>query len=88
MDEFTSEPDLFSVRIEGALTALGLLLIAIGAYKAFKKLENEIERRKSTEDRVVQFNEVLRLLNTTLRHDLLNDVTVAMNSIDVYEDTG
>lgn len=39
-------------------------------------------------DRVVQFNEVLRLLNTTLRHDLLNDVTVAMNSIDMYEDTG
>ncbi|MFW6185568.1 MAG: sensor histidine kinase [Halobacteriota archaeon] len=50
--------------------------------------KNEIDRRKSTEDRVVQFNEVLKLLNTTLRHDLLNDITVAMNSIDMYEDKG
>ncbi|MFO7966218.1 MAG: PAS domain-containing sensor histidine kinase [Archaeoglobaceae archaeon] len=46
---------------------------------------NITERRKM-EDRVNQLNEVLKLLNKTLRHDILNDLTVVRNSMEMYEE--
>ncbi|WP_300606501.1 sensor histidine kinase [Methanohalophilus sp.] len=39
LDEFTKEPDLFSVYLEGFLTASGLLLIAIGFYREYSRWE-------------------------------------------------
>ncbi len=47
-----------------------------------------ITERREMEDRVNQLNEVLKLLNKTLRHDILNDLTVVRNSMEMYEELG
>lgn len=47
-----------------------------------------ITERKKMEDRVNQLNEILMLLNKTLRHDILNDLTVVRNSLEMYEELG
>ncbi len=46
----------------------------------------DVTERKQMEKTLVQLNEVLRLLNKNLRHDILNDLTVVGNSIEVYKD--
>ncbi len=46
----------------------------------------DITERRKMEDRVNQLNEVLKLLNKTLRHDILNDLTVVRNSMEMYEE--
>lgn len=46
LDEFTNEPNLLSTYIEGFLTALGLLMVALGLYKIiqdFKKSEKNLD---------------------------------------------
>ncbi len=48
----------------------------------------DITDRKNMENKVIQMNEILRLLNKTLRHDILNDLTVVDNSIEMYEELG
>lgn len=48
----------------------------------------DITDRKTMENKVIQMNEILRLLNKTLRHDILNDLTVVGNSIEMYEELG
>lgn len=48
----------------------------------------DITERKKMEDRINQLNEILRLLNKTLRHDILNDLTVVRNSMKMYEELG
>ncbi|MBP2030700.1 PAS domain S-box-containing protein [Methanohalophilus levihalophilus] len=40
LDEFTKEPDLFSVHLEGFLTAAGLLIIAVGFYREYDSLQS------------------------------------------------
>lgn len=46
----------------------------------------DVTERKQMDKKLVQLNEVLRLLNKNLRHDILNDLTVVGNSIEVYKD--
>jgi len=62
LDEFTSEPILFDTKIEGLLTALGLLLIGIGLYKGVKNLQQEIDQRRKTETMLRQSEDKYRLL--------------------------
>jgi len=51
-----------------------------------EKLQREISEREKMETALVQLNEVLSLLNKNLRHDVLNDLTVVINSIEMYEE--
>ncbi|MFW6185584.1 MAG: PAS domain S-box protein [Halobacteriota archaeon] len=46
----------------------------------------DITDRKEMEERIIQLNEVLRLLNKNLRHDVLNDLNVVSNSLELYRD--
>ena len=44
----------------------------------------DVTERKQMEKALIQLNEVLRLINKSLRHDLINDLTVVSNSIEMY----
>jgi len=44
----------------------------------------DITQRKKSENRIVELNEVLKILNKILRHDILNDLTVVGGNIDNY----
>lgn len=46
----------------------------------------DITEHKKNEQRIVHLNEALRLLNKTLRHEILNDLNVVGNSIEMYQD--
>ncbi|MFO7883106.1 MAG: PAS domain-containing sensor histidine kinase [Kosmotogaceae bacterium] len=47
----------------------------------------DITEKKRMEESQRQLNEILKLLNKTLRHDILNDLTVVSNSVEVYSET-
>ena len=44
----------------------------------------DVTERKQMEKALIQLNEVLRLINKNLRHDLINDLTIVSNSIEMY----
>lgn len=46
------------------------------------------ERVKSREKSIEELNDVLQTINKILRHDVLNDLTVAEGNIDTYEEYG
>ncbi|HII95661.1 MAG TPA: PAS domain-containing protein [Candidatus Methanofastidiosum sp.] len=43
----------------------------------------DITERKVTKDKLVELNETLEIMNKILRHDILNDLTVALNFCDL-----
>ncbi len=55
----------------------------IGIVEHFK----DITEREQMERAQVELNEVLRLLNKILRHDILNDLTVVCMSIEQYKES-
>jgi PAS domain S-box-containing protein len=48
---------------------------------------SDITERKHMEERLIQLNEVLRLINGILRHDTLNELTVLNGSLDMFKRT-
>jgi PAS domain S-box-containing protein len=48
---------------------------------------SDITERKHMEERLIQLNEVLRLVNGILRHDTLNELTVLNGSLEMYKRT-
>ena len=47
----------------------------------------DISERKKMEQRLIQLNEVLRLINGILRHDTLNELAVLKGSLEMYQKT-
>jgi len=47
---------------------------------------HDVTERKQMEKALIQLNEVLRLMNKNLRHDILNDLTVIDNCIEMYKE--
>ncbi|NYT03444.1 MAG: PAS domain-containing sensor histidine kinase [Candidatus Methanofastidiosa archaeon] len=45
----------------------------------------DITERKKAEENLKEFNDALEILNKILRHDILNDLTVALNYCDLIE---
>ena len=52
----------------------------VGIYAIYE----DITPRKKGERSILQLNEVLRLMNKSFRHDLGNDLNIAMNAIELY----
>lgn len=48
------------------------------------ELSQALEARKAAEQKVADLNGVLRLLNKTIRHDILNDLTVMKANIELF----
>jgi signal transduction histidine kinase len=48
---------------------------------------SDTSERKRMEDRLIQLNEALRLVNGILRHDTLNELMVVNGSLDMYQKT-
>jgi len=48
---------------------------------------SDTSERKRMEDRLIQLNEVLRLVNRILRHDTLNELMVVNGSLEMYHQT-
>ena len=48
---------------------------------------SDITERKHMEERLIQLNEVLRLINGILRHDTLNELTVLNGSLEMFKRT-
>ncbi|MBI2590458.1 MAG: GAF domain-containing sensor histidine kinase [Candidatus Blackburnbacteria bacterium] len=49
-----------------------------------RELSQALKARKSAENKVVELNNTLKLLNKMLTHDLLNDLTVVKGLTDLY----
>ncbi len=48
-------------------------------------IARDITERKLGEQRIMELNDALGLLNKILRHDILNDLTIIMNALDLAE---
>jgi len=47
----------------------------------------DVTIKNKTESTLIQFNEVLRLINKILSHDILNDLTVVSSSLEMFNET-
>jgi len=47
----------------------------------------DVTELKKAQDKLEELNESMKLLNKTLRHDTLNDLTVVRGSIEIYNET-
>lgn len=55
----------------------------VGNKEYVVQVVRDITKRKEAEKRILELNEVLRILNKILRHDILNDITVVSSNIDL-----
>jgi signal transduction histidine kinase len=46
---------------------------------------SDVTERKAMEDRLIQLNDLLRLINRILRHDTLNELMVVTGSLDMFQ---
>ena len=49
-----------------------------------KELAEARKREEESKNKIIELNEILKLLNTILRHDVLNDLTVIKVNFDLY----
>jgi signal transduction histidine kinase len=77
--------------IDWLIGMFGAIILIEITFRAVTKLQNhlqnEIAERKQAEEELIQLNDVLKLINKILRHDILNDLTIVGNSIEVYSET-
>lgn len=81
-------PEILSIqplRILRRLLAIDGFLIVIISVIAWL-LARAITRRRMAEKRIAELNEILKLINKILRHDISNDLTVVRNGIDLYQE--
>lgn len=76
LDEFTKEPELFNTYIQGALVSIGLFIVVFEFCKSVTK-----EKRET--DEIKDLNNTLKLLNKILRHDILNNISVTLMSLEM-----
>ncbi len=62
-----------SIQYQGKRAALGNFM--------------DITERKNAEKAIIQLNEVLRLINKIIRHDILNDLTAISGALETYVET-
>ena len=55
-----------------------------GSIVAVEGMIRDITDRKRMEEAIIQLNDVLRLINKTMRHDILNELTVVSGALELY----
>lgn len=76
LDEFTIEPEFFNTYLQGILISMGLFLVVLEFCKSVIKDKRET-------DQIRDLNNTLKLLNKVLRHDILNNISVTLMSLDM-----
>lgn len=84
-------PSIYVTRVvtrggETRYLELALTRVPYKGRQAILGAARDITDRKEMEERIVQLNGVLRLLNKNLRHDVLNDLNVVSNSLELYRE--
>lgn len=84
-------PNVYATRVitkngETRYLEMAVTKVSYRGCQAILGAARDITDRKEMEERVIQLNEVLRLLNKNLRHDVLNDLNVVSNSLELYRD--
>ncbi len=72
------------IGMAGAVILIELTFRSVA--KLQKRLEMEINERKKSEEELLRVNDVLRLLNKNLRHDILNDLSVVNGALEMYSE--
>jgi signal transduction histidine kinase len=76
IDEFTREPEFFNTYLHGILVSIGLFIIVFEFYRSVTKNKRET-------DQIKDLNNTLKLLNKILRHDILNNISVTLMSLEM-----
>lgn len=76
LDEFTIESKLFNTYLEGILISIGLFIVISGFFKS-------VTKEKLETDEIKDLNNTLKLLNKILRHDILNNISVTLMSLEM-----
>jgi len=76
LDEFTIESEPFNTYPEGILISIGLFIVVFGFFKSVT-----LEKRETEE--IKDLNNTLKLLNKILRHDILNNISVTLMSLEM-----
>ncbi len=76
LDEFTKESEFFNTYLEGILISIGLFIVIFGFCEAVTKGMRET-------DEIKDLNNTLKLLNKILRHDILNNISVTLMSLEM-----
>ncbi|MDD1767358.1 MAG: MEDS domain-containing protein, partial [Methanomassiliicoccales archaeon] len=58
-----------------------------GSVIAVEGMIRDITDRKRMEDAIVQLNDILKLINKTMRHDTLNELTVVSGALELYAES-
>jgi PAS domain S-box-containing protein len=81
--------EIVNKRKDGSLINVILTIYSIfddlGKAKFFIANHIDITKRVTAEKQVLDLNEILKLLNKILRHDILNDLTVIKGNIKLFE---
>jgi len=79
-------PEILKEKPRQLLTWLGLIdgLLIVIVWGSSWMLAKSMVGRKRAEKKILELNEILKLLNKILRHDILNDLTVVGGNIDMY----
>lgn len=85
-------PNIYVTRVvtksgETRYLELALTRVPYKGRQAILGAARDITDRKEMEERIIQLNGVLRLLNKNLRHDVLNDLNVVSNSLELYKES-
>jgi len=76
LDEFTKESELFNTFPKGVLISIGLFIIVFEFCRSVTKGKRET-------DEIKDLNNTLKLLNKILRHDILNNISVTLMSLEM-----
>ena len=76
IDEFTKESEFFNTYLHGVLISIGLFIVVFGFCKSVTKGKRETEK-------INDLNNILKLLNKILRHDILNNISVTLMSLEM-----
>jgi diguanylate cyclase (GGDEF)-like protein/PAS domain S-box-containing protein len=63
LDEFTLDPDVINIQLEGTITSLGLLCIGVGAYAGALRFRREIAEREEAERKLADSERKYRLVS-------------------------
>ncbi|MCC7572528.1 MAG: HAMP domain-containing histidine kinase [Candidatus Methanofastidiosum sp.] len=76
LDEFTKESEFFNTYLQGIIISIGLFIVVF-------KFAKSVTKDRKEKDEISDLNNTLKLLNKILRHDILNNISVTLMSLEM-----